>query len=112
MFRGSRVPAVSVAELSDDVFLLDVRENDEWSAGHAPGAVHVPMMEISVRTDEVPADRNVVVVCRVGGRSAQVVAWLLQNGYDKVINLDGGMAGWEAAGKPIVSEDGGAGTVI
>jgi rhodanese-related sulfurtransferase len=41
-----------------------------------------------------------------------VVAWLMQNGYDRVINLDGGMAGWEAAGRPLVSEDGGVGTVI
>jgi rhodanese-related sulfurtransferase len=112
VFRGPRVPSTSVAELPDDVFLLDVREDDEWTAGHAPGAVHVPMMEIPIRTDEVPDDRDVVVVCRMGQRSAQVVAWLMQNGYDRVINLDGGMAGWEAAGRPLVSEDGGVGTVI
>jgi rhodanese-related sulfurtransferase len=66
------------------------------------------MMEIPARADEVPTDRDVVVVCRVGGRSAQVVAYLRQNGFDRAINLDGGMADWEAAGRPMMSEDGGA----
>jgi rhodanese-related sulfurtransferase len=105
------VPSASVDEVSDDTFLLDVREDDEWTAGHIPGARHVPMMEIPVRSDEIPTDRDVVVVCRVGSRSAQVVAYLRQNGWDRVINLDGGMSAWDAAGRPMVSEDGGAATV-
>jgi rhodanese-related sulfurtransferase len=105
------VPSVSVDDVPDGVFLLDVREDDEWTAGHAPGAVHVPMMEIPARTDEVPEDRDVVVVCRMGQRSAQVVAYLRQHGWDRAINLDGGMAGWDAAGRPMVSEDGGAARV-
>ena len=102
---------MSVDDVPDGVFLLDVREDDEWAAGHAPGAVHVPMMEIPARSDEVPDDRDVVVVCRVGQRSAQVVAYLRQQGWDRVVNLDGGMAGWDAAGRPMVSEDGGAARV-
>ena len=102
---------MSVDDVPDGVFLLDVREDDEWTAGHAPGAVHVPMMEIPARSDEVPDDRDVVVVCRVGQRSAQVVAYLRQQGWDRVVNLDGGMAGWDAAGRPMVSEDGGAARV-
>lgn len=95
-------------DVPPDAFLLDVREDDEWTAGHAPGAVHLPMMQIPARTDELPTDRDVVVVCRVGGRSAQVVAYLRQNGVERAINLDGGMADWAAAGRPMVSEDGGA----
>ncbi len=102
---------MSVDDVPDGAFLLDVREDDEWTAGHAPGAVHVPMMEIPARSDEVPEDRDVVVVCRVGQRSAQVVAYLRQQGWDRVVNLDGGMAGWDAAGRPMVSEDGGAARV-
>jgi rhodanese-related sulfurtransferase len=97
-----------VNDVPPDAFLLDVREDDEWTAGHAPGAVHLPMMQIPARTDELPTDRDVVVVCRVGGRSAQVVAYLRQNGVERAINLDGGMADWAAAGRPMVSEDGGA----
>jgi rhodanese-related sulfurtransferase len=105
---GPQVPSVSVNDVPLDAFLLDVREDDEWTAGHVPGALHLPMMEIPARADELPTDRDVVVVCRVGGRSAQVVAYLRQNGFDRVINLDGGMADWEAAGRPMMSEDGGA----
>ncbi|WP_432982274.1 rhodanese-like domain-containing protein [Dactylosporangium sp. CA-233914] len=112
MFRRPSIPAVSAGDVPDEAFLLDVREDDEWAAGHAPGAVHVPMMEIPARLGDIPADRDVFVVCRVGGRSGQVVAFLQQNGLDRTINLDGGMQSWAAAGRPMVSEDGGAPRVI
>jgi rhodanese-related sulfurtransferase len=102
------VPTVTVDDVADDAYLLDVREDDEWAAGHAPGANHVPMMQIPARIDEIPTDRDVVVICRVGGRSAQVVAYLQQSGLTRTINLDGGMSDWAAAGRPMVSEDGGA----
>jgi rhodanese-related sulfurtransferase len=104
MFRS--VPEVSVAEVGDESFLLDVREPDEWAAGHAPAAHHVPMMELLARLDELPADRDLVVVCRVGSRSAQVVAYLRQQGWDRASNLAGGMAAWAAAGRDLVSDDG------
>lgn len=103
-----QVPTVSVADVPADAVLLDVREDDEWVAGHAPGALHVPMMAVPMRADEIPTDRDVVVVCRMGQRSAQVVRYLQQQGWDRIANLDGGMADWEAAGRPMVSEDGGA----
>jgi rhodanese-related sulfurtransferase len=64
------------------------------------------MMDIPVRSAEVPLDGDVVVVCRSGGRSAQVVAYLRENGWDNVANLDGGMQDWVAAGREVVSEDG------
>ena len=102
------MPTVSVDEVAADAYLLDVREDDEWVAGHAPDANHMPMMQIPARIDEIPADRDVVVVCRVGGRSAQVVAYLQQHGLTRTINLGGGMSDWAAAGRPMVSEDGGA----
>ena len=94
-----------------EAYLLDVRESDEWAAGHAPGAHHVPMMEIPVRLDEIPTDRDVVVACRVGARSAQVVAYLLAQGRDNLRNLDGGMVAWAQAGRPMVCDDGGAAQV-
>ncbi len=84
----------------------------EWDAGHPPGAHHVPMMELPARLAEVPGDRDVVVVCRVGARSAQVVAYLIHNGRDNVRNLDGGLYAWAAAGRPLVDEGGGVGTVV
>ena len=87
-------------------YLLDVREEEEWVAGHPPGAHHLPMMDVPVRLDEIPADGDVVVACRVGARSAQVVMYLLANGRGNVRNLHGGLVAWARAGRPLVSEDG------
>ena len=103
---GPQVPSVTPAEVSADAYLLDVREPDEWAAGHAPGAQHVPMMEIPARMAEVPTDVEVVVVCRSGGRSGQVVSYLMGSGWDNVRNLDGGMQSWSAGGRDLISENG------
>lgn len=103
---GSQVPSVPATDVPSDAYLIDVREDDEWAAGHAPNAVHLPMMTIPSRLDEVPTEGDVVVVCRVGSRSGQVVAFLTARGWDNVRNLDGGMTDWAAAGRPMVSEDG------
>ena len=106
------MPAVDAATITDDAFLLDVRDDEEWHAGHAEGAHHVPMMELLARLDEVPTDRDVVVVCKVGARSAQVTAYLVGQGWDRVRNLDGGMLAWVGAGRPLVREDGHAARVL
>jgi rhodanese-related sulfurtransferase len=112
MGPGWGIPEVAAGDVGDDVYLLDVRDPDEWAFGHAPQAHHVPMMQIPARVDEVPADRDVVVVCRVGARSAQVVAYLRAQGFERVANLDGGMIAWEAAGRPLVGPAGAAGRVL
>jgi rhodanese-related sulfurtransferase len=106
MIFKSPNPAVDVATLPADVYLIDVREDDEWQAGHAPDAVHLPLSELVVRMEEVPADRDVYVICKVGGRSEQAVRYLNQAGRTTV-NVLGGMLAWQAAGKPMVSESGG-----
>ncbi|MGJ7439608.1 rhodanese-like domain-containing protein [Aquipuribacter sp. MA13-6] len=102
----SEVPTVRVADLPadlpDDFVLLDVREDDEWQAGHAPGALHVPLGQVPARLAEIP-DGEVHVICRSGGRSGQAVAWLTRNGYD-VVNVAGGMHAWVDADRPVVSE--------
>ena len=103
---GPQVPSVTATEVTPHVYLLDVREPDEWTAGHAPGAHHLPMMEIPARMSEVPTDVEVVVVCRSGGRSGQVVSYLMGNGWDNVRNLDGGMKSWVAAGREVISDSG------
>jgi rhodanese-related sulfurtransferase len=92
-------------------FLLDVREDDEWEAGRAPGAVHVAMGQVAERIDEIPADRTVLCICRVGGRSAAVANALAGAGYD-VRNVDGGMLAWELAGLSIVADGGIRGRII
>lgn len=98
----SDVPAVAVSDLPDDVVLLDVREDDEWQAGHAPHAVHIPLSQVPSRLDELP-NGAVHIICRSGSRSAQAVAWLTRNGVDAV-NVSGGMHAWLAAGRLMVAE--------
>ncbi|MFE6687860.1 rhodanese-like domain-containing protein [Streptomyces sp. NPDC057743] len=109
------VPTVGVDALTPGAFLLDVREDDEWAAGHAEGALHIPMSEFVARygelTEAAPEDGKIYVLCRVGGRSAQVAQYLVQQGLDAV-NVAGGMQAWEAAGRPVSDGKGGVGTVI
>ena len=92
--------------LPEDVVLLDIREDDEWSAGHAPQAVHIPMGQVPEKVGEITAafpEPPVFVVCRSGVRSAQVTAYLLGMGVDAV-NVEGGMESWLADGRLLVSE--------
>lgn len=97
------VPGVGVPDLPADAPLLDVREDDEWVAGHAPDARHLPMSGLAGRLAEVPDGDPVYVVCRSGGRSAQVVAYLNARGH-RTVNVEGGMQAWAALGRPLVAE--------
>jgi rhodanese-related sulfurtransferase len=106
MFRRPTPPSVTPAEVTDGTYILDVRELDEWVAGHPPGAHHVPMMTVPQRLDELPTDEPLVVLCRHGHRSAQVVGFLAARGFDNAVNLDGGIVDWVAAGRSIVTDDG------
>lgn len=108
----STIPETSVAEAHrrpEGTVLLDVREIDEWAAGHAPGARNVPLS--GFRTDAVPAGTTVLCICRSGNRSARAVAALRGAGIDAT-NVAGGMGAWEAAGLPVVRDDGGRGIVL
>lgn len=106
MFRRPSLPSIAPRDLPANAYVLDVREPDEWDAGHAPDAHHIPMSELLGRLGEVPEDGSVVVVCRSGHRSAQVVSYLLGQGRGNAVNLDGGMVEWVASGLPIVTDDG------
>lgn len=92
------------------VVLLDVREPDEWARGHAPGARHIPMGEVPGRLDELDADAELFVICHLGGRSQRVAQYLAGRGFTP-INVSGGMEAWAHAGRPVITDDGGAGTV-
>jgi rhodanese-related sulfurtransferase len=96
--------------VGEGALLLDVREDDEWTAGHAPEASHVPMAQVPAATGELPAG-EIVVVCRSGSRSQRVAAFLRAQGFT-ASNLAGGMQAWAASGLPVVSEQGAPGTVI
>lgn len=106
-------PDVSVQQAADaaaagQVLLVDVREHEEWTAGHAPAAVHIPLSALG--GTDVPTDRPVVAVCRSGNRSGTAAAQLAQAGFD-VANMAGGMLAWAAAGLPVVTADGSSGEI-
>ncbi|MEU4339693.1 rhodanese-like domain-containing protein [Nocardia sp. NPDC023852] len=110
------VPSVAVEDVPADFdcgvpasadtprpILLDVREDDEWQLGHAPGAIHIPMVDVPARLDELEYDADLYVVCRQGGRSLQVAEYLTHIGFD-AIQVRGGMVAWQHAGRPLVAE--------
>src|ERR1700730_10569312 len=99
------LPEVLSADLPAGVFLLDVREDDEWTAGHAPDAVHVRLGELGARAGGPPRDREGYVVCPSGARAAYAAQALAVGGLTTV-NVADGMTGWAVAGRPMISEDG------
>jgi rhodanese-related sulfurtransferase len=104
-------PEEGRALLDAGATLLDVREADEWQAGHAPEALFVPLGELAARAGELIPDRRVVAICRSGGRSERAARFLRSQGFDAV-NLTGGMRAWAAVGLDVVTDAGAPGTVI
>jgi rhodanese-related sulfurtransferase len=103
------VPEVDVsqipAEADQPPYILDIREDDEWDAGHIDGATHIPMMEVPGRLAEIPIDEQVLVICRSGSRSVRVVGFLMHQGFDAV-NVAGGMQVWDALNRPMAGPAG------
>jgi rhodanese-related sulfurtransferase len=97
-------------QFGSSAVLLDVREDDEWQRGHAPDAQHIPMGEVPARLGEIDGDAQLFVICGAGGRSLRVAQYLARNGFEPT-NVDGGMLAWASAGRPVVTDDGSAGTV-
>ncbi len=92
--------AAAARERDAGAFILDVREPDEWAAGHIPGATSIPLGQLAGRTAEVPTDRDILVVCKTGYRSAQGRDILRAAGLTRVASMTGGMNAWIAAGNP------------
>jgi molybdopterin/thiamine biosynthesis adenylyltransferase/rhodanese-related sulfurtransferase len=92
-----------VAARLGSVTLLDVREPYEWEAGHLDHAIHIPLQQLPKRIAEVPRDAEIVVYCRMGGRSANAVHFLQQHGYANVKNLIGGLQRWKRDVDPTIT---------
>jgi rhodanese-related sulfurtransferase len=101
--QDDTVPQVLSTDVPRDVYLLDVREDDEWTAGHAPEAVHIRLGDLGARGGELPQEREIYVICRSGARSQYAAQGLTGAGL-KAINVSDGMTGWAVAGLPMVSE--------
>jgi len=98
---------VSVAEAhqlrEEGVFVLDVRQQEEWDEIHIPGATLIPLDQLSARLSEIPEDQEVLVYCRSGNRSQEGRDILLQAGFGQVTSMAGGIREWSSAGYPTVS---------
>jgi rhodanese-related sulfurtransferase len=109
------VPTIEVAQIPDPipagVTVLDVRDQVEWHHAHIDDATHIPLADLPERVDELPGDRQLLVVCKVGGRSAQATAFLREKGFE-AINLAGGMVDWADAGRPMVGAGGGEPLIV
>jgi rhodanese-related sulfurtransferase len=80
--------------------IVDVREDHEWEAGRIPGAVHIPLMQLSARAASLPADQPIVFQCRSGGRSLMAAQALRASGL-QAYSLAGGLFAWQDAGLPL-----------
>ena len=109
----SSMPLISAAEAARDTtsLHLDVRELDEWEAGHDATAVHIAMADLPAAAGSFDKSRKIICICRSGNRSGKVAAWLISRGLNAV-NMTGGMQAWAADGLPVVTNSGAAGTVI
>lgn len=85
-----------------EALLVDVREANEWAAGHAAGARHIPLGQLTATMPDLPRDSEIMLVCQSGARSGLATKILRQGGFDKAINVEGGMTAWQRQGLPIV----------
>ena len=89
-------------DAKDDFFLLDVREPNEFQIGRIPGSTLIPLGEVPQRVNEIPRDKEIVVHCKMGGRSAKAATFLRQQGFKNVKNLTGGILAWSDKVDPSV----------
>ena len=101
---GMEVPEIDVAELArlraDGVPLIDVREPDEYTDAHVPGATLIPLATVPDEVAQVPSDGTVYVICAKGGRSYRAAEFYRAQGIDAV-NVAGGTTAWIDAGQPV-----------
>ncbi len=95
------VATVQQLRSRSDVVLLDVREQEEYAAGHISKAVLIPLGQLPDRLSEIPKDKLVIAVCRSGRRSGQATELLQQKGFTQTHSMQGGMNAWQQAGYEI-----------
>jgi len=94
--------AALLKEEPDDIVLLDVREPAELQAASVEGALHIPMADVPNRLDDIDPAKIIICMCHMGGRSAQVTGFLNNQGYNRAINLSGGILAWAEQVDPSV----------
>jgi hydroxyacylglutathione hydrolase len=97
-------PAEAHDAAREGALVLDVREPDEYGAGHVPGALHVPLGDLPGRADALPKDRPAVVYCGIGERSATAASLLERAGAGEIISVKGGFRAWKKSGLPVAGD--------
>jgi hydroxyacylglutathione hydrolase len=109
MMNRPQVPEISATEVAERLagdaaerpVVIDVREAEEWAGGHIAAAQHIPLGQLATHVGEIPRDRDVVLVCHMGSRSAMATSMLRRAGFTRAINMTGGMDAWEGHHLPI-----------
>lgn len=94
-------PAEARQHQTEGALLIDVREPDEWAAGHAPKARHIPLGQLEQQLGTLPRNRELLFICRSGARSAQAMATARRAGLTTARNVRGGLLAWQRAGLPV-----------
>lgn len=104
--RLQTIPSLTIGEVSaqqhsNDKLVLDVRGEEEWSAGHLPGSLNISITELDQRIGEIPRNRRLIVHCQTGARAAMAASLLRARGFPEVQVFTGGFAEWRAVGLPV-----------
>ena len=104
--RGPEIEEADVTQTAEAMtepgaVLVDVREAHEWRTGHVAGARHIPLAELPQQLESLPRAAPVYLICRSGSRSHTAGTYLKQAGYERPINVKGGMLAWQRAGLPV-----------
>ncbi len=101
-------PTTTMKKLSEGAILVDVRENDEVNelSYDVPHLIHIPLSEFEDRFNEVPKDKEVILVCRSGGRSLKATYFLMNHGWTNVYNMQHGLIRWVQKGFPTIGNTG------
>ena len=109
LFSRHATPEIAVEDLDEalrdeSVRVLDVREDWEFRRSRVPGAVSVPLGQLSVRFAELPQDKPYAVICESGSRSLSAADFLLSRGFEGAVSVRGGTSAWARAGRPIEND--------
>lgn len=104
---STAIPSIDVVELDallqkNAVRVLDVREDHEFRRGHVPGAIHVPVKRLPDRIGKLKRDKPYAVICASGNRSRHATTYLLEQGFDGAVTVQGGTNAWARSGRAIV----------
>ncbi len=98
----TRVTAQEAKEmLVHGAVIIDVREKHEYDSGHVPGAVHIPVNTVYARREELPKDKDVLLICAIGQRSALAAEMAAAAGLTRLFNVEGGTEAWIKSGEPV-----------